>query len=86
MKIIEITSKKADEMSELVEEMLMAGGKLMSCIERLKEESYNERGSYGERGGRYNDDYNERRGGMRHGDREKIESIIEEIIEKKGRR
>lgn len=80
MKVIEITAKKAEEMSELVEEMLMAGGKLMNCIERLKEESYNERG------GRYNDDYNERRGGMRHSDRERIESMIDEILEKKGRR
>lgn len=80
MKIIEITAKKAEEMSELVEEMLMAGGKLMSCIERLKEESYNERG------GRYNDDYNERRGGMRDEERESIKRMVEEIIDKKWRR
>ncbi len=86
MKIIEITPKKAEEMSNLVEEMLMAGGKLMSCIERLKEESYNERGSYGERGSRYNDNYNERRGGMRDDDHESIKRMFEEIIDKKWRR
>lgn len=80
MKIIEITSKKAEEMSELVEDILMYGGKLMSCIEHLKDESYNERNS------RYSDDYNERRGGMRHSDRERIEEMIDEILEKKGRR
>lgn len=80
MKVIEITAKKAEEMSELVEEMLTAGGKLMNCIKRMKEESYNERGD------RYNDDYNERRGGMRDEERESIKRMVEEIIDKKWRR
>lgn len=33
--MIEITENKVSEMSELVEDMLMCGGKLMSCLEKL---------------------------------------------------
>jgi len=43
MRIIEITENKVDKMSTLAEEMLTIGGKLMSCIEQLSDESYGER-------------------------------------------
>lgn len=33
--MIEIKENKVGEMSELVEEMLSCGGKLMSCLERI---------------------------------------------------
>lgn len=33
--MIEITENKVSEMSELVEDMLMCGGKLMSCLDKL---------------------------------------------------
>lgn len=36
MKIIQITEETADEMSDLVEQMLRAGGKLMHHIDELK--------------------------------------------------
>lgn len=48
-KIIEITSSKIDDMSELVEDMLMAGGKLMGCLEKLSDDMYGEREEYGNR-------------------------------------
>lgn len=52
MYMIEIEESKVDKMSELAEKMLKYGGKLMSCIEELSEESgMGERGSYGNRGG-----------------------------------
>lgn len=38
MKIIEITEDKATKMASLVEEMLHAGGKLMTCIEQLRDD------------------------------------------------
>lgn len=62
--MIEISESKYDKMSSLIEEILSAGGKLMSCIENLGESSYNERG----RGG-YRDDHDDvdYRGGMRGG-------------------
>lgn len=39
MSIIEITEDKREKMSELAEELLLIGGKLMQCIEQLGEES-----------------------------------------------
>lgn len=33
-----ITESKRDKMADLVEDMLMAGGRLMSCLEELEEE------------------------------------------------
>lgn len=48
MYMIEISESKIDKMSECVEDMLMAGGELMHCLEKLKEES-----GMGERGGSY---------------------------------
>jgi hypothetical protein len=51
MYMIEIEESKVDKMSELAEKMLKYGGKLMSCIEELSEESgMGERGGYGNRG------------------------------------
>lgn len=38
MKVIEITEDKATKMASLVEEMLHAGGKLMTCIEQLRDD------------------------------------------------
>ena len=73
--MIEITDNKVNEMSELVEEVLSCGGKLMRCLEGM--------GDRHSRMGRrspmpdyrdnwndddYNDDrYDERRGGRRGG-------------------
>ena len=53
--MIEISESKVEKMSEYVEDMLWAGGELMHCLEKIKEESeMGERGgSYGMRGGRY---------------------------------
>ena len=51
MYLIEIEDSKVDKMAELAEKMLKYGGKLMSCIEELSEESgMGERGGYGNRG------------------------------------
>lgn len=45
--VIEISDSKVDKMSEYVEDMLWAGGELMHCIEKMKDEH----GGYGEREG-----------------------------------
>lgn len=63
--MIEITEHKLDEMSECVEKMLRAGGKLMSCIDALQRGSeMGERNEGGRYGGRY---------GMRYGNRDEEE-------------
>ena len=49
-KIIQITEDKVSKMSDLMEDMLTLGGKLMHCISELEEESYSERGMRGMRG------------------------------------
>lgn len=73
--MIEITDSKVSEMSELVEEMLMCGGKLMHCLENMG----NGRNRMGRRSpmpdyrDKWNDDdydedrYDERHGGGRRG-------------------
>lgn len=61
MKIVEITEKKMTELSEGLEDMLAIGGKLMSCIEELKEESEDE--DFGMRRGRRMNRGMGRRGG-----------------------
>lgn len=69
--IIEITENKVNEMSELVEDMLMCGGKLMQCLENMG----NGRNRMGRRSpmpdyrDKWNDDegYDEDRYGERHG-------------------
>lgn len=61
MKIIEITPKKVDEMSEHVEDILMVGEKLRSCLEKLSKEMYSER--------RYSDDDEYSRHEMMSGER-----------------
>lgn len=43
-KVIEITESKVDKMSNLVEDMLLAGGELMHCLTKLSDEMYVERG------------------------------------------
>lgn len=66
MTMIEISEGKYDKMSSLVEEILSAGGKLMSCIEGLGETSYGERNRRSYRDEREEDDYHSgMRGGMR---------------------
>lgn len=50
-KVIEITEKKLDKLSSLVEDMLLAGGELMHCISKMEDEFYGER--RGSDGGRY---------------------------------
>lgn len=73
--MIEITDSKVSEMSELVEDMLMCGGKLMHCLENMG----NGRNRIGRRSpmpdyrDKWNDDdydedrYDERHGGGRRG-------------------
>lgn len=65
MKIVEISSSKISKMSDLVEDMLLAGGELMHCLSKMEDEMYGERvGS-----GRYSDSGmmgERRRMGMRH--------------------
>lgn len=73
--MIEITDSKVSEMSELVEDMLMCGGKLMHCLENMG----NGRNRMGRRSpmpdyrDKWNDDdydedrYDERHGGGRRG-------------------
>lgn len=51
MKIIETTDSKVGKMSECVEDILLAGGRLMQCLEELDCEGYGERNTYGMRGG-----------------------------------
>lgn len=64
MKIIEITEKKAEKLSEHIEDALVAMGKAMHCIEEMRDSAYNERRSgYRESG---EDMYGERRGNMRY--------------------
>lgn len=82
--IVEITESKMEHLAENAEKMLRYGGKVMQCIDELREQSghmgergggYGERG-YGERGygsgGRYGmreDDYDDDRMGERYGNR-----------------
>lgn len=70
MKIIEISDKKLDKMTECVEDMLLIGGKLMQCLNELDGEHYGER-NYGMRGGRmgYRDDEWEEMPTSRYGER-----------------
>lgn len=66
-KVVEITEKKVDKMSSLVEDILLAGGELMHCITKMEDDFYGERrggGGYGNRsryggmtGNRMDDDY-----------------------------
>lgn len=47
--LIEISDSKFDKMSEYVEDMLWAGGELMHCLEKMKDEhGYGHRDEYGE--------------------------------------
>lgn len=53
MKIIEITESKLHKMSDMLEEMLMLGGKMMTCLSSLsthseEEDSYNRNKYYDE--------------------------------------
>ncbi len=72
MRVIQISSDKIEHLGNLTEKMLRYGGKVMQCVEELKEhgsygerddfdfderDDFDERGGYGERG-----DYGERRG------------------------
>ena len=50
-RVIEITEKKINKLSSLVEDMLLAGGELMHCISKMEDEFYGER--RGSDGGRY---------------------------------
>lgn len=50
-KVVEITEKKVDKMSSLVEDILLAGGELMHCITKMEDDFYGER--RGSDGGRY---------------------------------
>ena len=75
--MIEITENKVSEMSELVEKMLMCGGKLMHCLEDMGSERGSRMGRRSpmpdyrdmDKWNDYNDDdrYDERHGGRRGG-------------------
>lgn len=68
--IVQIEESKREEMAILCEQMLMAGGKLMSCIENLPEASeMGERSRMGMREPMYGDGMREPMGG-RYGMRE----------------
>ena len=58
MYMIQIEEHKLDKMSEYAEKMLKYGGKLMSCIEEMSEES-----GMGQRGGSYGSRYDDEMGG-----------------------
>lgn len=86
MKIIQITSKKVDEMSSLVEDMLLTGGELMGCLRKLSSEMHEDKDDYyNERRSRYSNDYG-KKSDMKNDNHEKIEELLEELLEKKGRR
>lgn len=71
MKVIEITEESADKMSELAEEMLVAGGKLMRCIESMKHQGADYRNDYRRPMSyrRPEDDRDDEEWGMRNRDR-----------------
>lgn len=82
MSHIIITESKKDKMSELVEDMLLAGGKLMHCLEELEDED-----GYGER--RYSRRYGMRDGGrygMRYGMRDEDWDDMDYMNERRYRR
>lgn len=63
MMMIEISESKFDKLSEYTEKMLKYGGKIMSCLSELEEESgMGHRGGYGMRGGQGGGSYGGRYG------------------------
>ena len=61
MYIIKISKDKFDHITEAAEQMLRYGGKIMQCLEGLKEEEgFGERDGYGQRGYGMRDDMNYR--------------------------
>lgn len=95
MTIIEIKEDKFEKIAEYTEKMLKYGGKVMSCISEIGEEygmSFRDGGSmsgtsYGSRGGRYGNRYDDMdmrdRGGMGYRDEEEE---WEDMGERRGRR
>ena len=87
MYMIQIEEHKLDKMSEYAEKMLKYGGKLMSCIEEMSEES-----GMGQRGGRYGGDYGSRysdygsRGSMGYRDDEEWDDDDEMMGQRRGGR
>ena len=53
MRMIEISESKKEKMSELTENILKYGGKLMSCLEEMDEEHGERYGKRESMGGRY---------------------------------
>lgn len=67
--MIEISESKFDELSENIEEMLRIGGKVMSCVDRMKSErmgkrmpDYRDRRDHDEYENDYDSRYGERNG------------------------
>lgn len=87
MYMIQIEEHKLDKMSEYAEKMLKYGGKLMSCIEEMSEES-----GMGHRGGRYGSDYGSRysdygsRGSMGYRDDEEWDDDDDMMGQRRGGR
>ena len=87
-KVIEITEKKLDKMSELVEDMLLKGGELMHCLSKMEDEYYGERRSSGGGyyGNRYGDMSGERRNDYDRDDWDEAEEMRRMIGERRRRR
>ena len=64
MRIVEITENKMSDLYEYAEKMLKYGGKMMLCLEEMKEKS-----SMGHRGGSMGNRYGERDSGGGYGNR-----------------
>lgn len=91
MYMIQIEEHKLDKMSEYAEKMLKYGGKLMSCIEEMSEESGmgHRGGRYGERqGGEYGSRYSDygSRGSMGYRDDEDWDDDDEMMGQRRGGR
>ena len=85
-RVIEITEKKINKLSSLVEDMLLAGGELMHCISKMEDEFYGERRSSGSMDGMGGSRYGERRHDYDHDDWDEADEMRRMIGERRRRR